>query len=225
MSKENLDSYRAYVQSQCSYYSPGNDDYLSGEIVSQWFQRKSLQREMSSQQAELSRLDGVLSGLLYEQKKRLSRQGRNGGWSKWLKQQKIPRATADRLVLEHVEFFGLEDEFPHRERDEPMEGNVCLAACRTSEKFERTLNTPRSRMVFLRCLADRFGLEVNLELDGSVRLYTLPPIREEDIDCTVPNVIQIANDGSVVPVDYELRNEDGDGDSTAQTPPSFDEVA
>jgi pentose-5-phosphate-3-epimerase len=64
--------------------------------------------------------------------------------------------------------------------------------------------------VFLRCLADRFGLEVNLELDGSVRLYTLPPIREEDIDCTVPNVIQIANDGSVVPVDYELKNEEED---------------
>lgn len=61
-----LDSYHAYMQSQCSYWSPGNDDYLSGEIVSQWFQRKSLQREMSGLQAQLSRMDGVLEGLLYE---------------------------------------------------------------------------------------------------------------------------------------------------------------
>jgi hypothetical protein len=211
MSNEMLDSYKAYVQSQCSFYSPGNDGYLSGEIIFQWFQRKSLRREMSSQQAELSRLDGVLSGLLYEQKKRLSRLGRNGGWCKWLKQQKIPRATADRLAMEHVEFFGLQHELPHRERDEPLEGDVCLAACRTSKKFEQTLKTPWSRMVFLRCLADRLGLGVDLALDGSVRLSLSPPVGEDDNSCRVPSVIQIAEDGSVVPVDYELR--DGEEDS------------
>ena len=171
MSNEMLDSYRAYVQSQCSFYSPGNADYLSGEIIFQWFNRKSLQREMSGQQVELSRMDGVLSGLLYEQKKKLSRQGRSGGWSKWLSQHKIPRATADRLAMEHVEFFGLQHELPHRERDEPLDGNVCVAACRTSEKVEQKLKTPRSRLVFLRCLADRLGLGVELQLDGSVRLH------------------------------------------------------
>jgi hypothetical protein len=213
MSNEMLDSYRAYVQSQCSFYSPGNADYLSGEIIFQWYQRKSLRREMAAQEAELSRLDGVLSGLLYEQKKRLSRLGRNGGWSAWLKQHKISRATADRLVLEHVEFFGLQHELPRRERDEPLEGNVCLAACRTSERFEQMLKTPRTRMVFLRCLADRLGLAVDLELDGSVRLSTPPPVGDEDIDCTVPNVIEMQQDGSMRPVNYELKDECGEGDS------------
>jgi hypothetical protein len=210
MDNEMLDSYRAYVQSQCSFYSPGNDDYLAGEIIFQWFNRKSLQREMSGQQAELSRMDGVLSGLLYEQKKRLSRLGRNGGWSKWLSQHKIPRATADRLVLEHVEFFGLQHELPHRERVEPLQANVCLAACRTSEKFEQMLKSPKSRMVFLRCLADRFGLGVDLELDGSVRLSLSPPISEENIDYRVPNIIEVQQDGTVKPVNYELRDEADD---------------
>ncbi len=37
-----LDSYRAYVQSQCSHYVPGNEDFLSGEIVFQFYNRKSL---------------------------------------------------------------------------------------------------------------------------------------------------------------------------------------
>ncbi len=213
MSNEMLDSYRAYVQSQCSFYSPGNADYLSGEIIFQWFNRKSLQRDMSGQQAELSRLDGVLSGLLYEQKKKLSRQGRSGGWSRWLKAHKISRATADRLVLEHVEFFGLQHELPHRERDEPLDGNVSVAACRTSERVEQKLKTPWSRMVFLRCLADRFGLRADLDLDGSVRLSLSPPVSEEEIDYRVPNVIQMADDGSVVPVDYELKAEENESNS------------
>jgi hypothetical protein len=34
------------------------------------------------------------------------------------------------------------------------------------------------------------------------------PVSDEDIDYRVPNVIQIADDGSVVPVNYELKDED-----------------
>ena len=90
MENEMLDTYRTYLQSQCSFWSPGNDGYLSGEIVSQWFQRKSLQREMSGLQADLSRKDGVLSGLMYEQKQRLSQPGRNGAWSSWLLAERHP---------------------------------------------------------------------------------------------------------------------------------------
>lgn len=213
MDTDAIDTYRTYLSSQCSYWSPGHDDYLSGEILSQWHHRKSFQREAAGLQAEVSRVDGVLSGLLFEQKQRLSRQGRNGGWSRWLKQSKIPRATADRLVLEHVEFFGLQHQLPKRERPEPLMGNVCIAACRTTEKFEQMLKTPSSRMVFLRCLADRLGLTVDLELDGSVRLSTPTPVSEEEIDYTVPNVIEMAADGSMRPVNYELKEAEGQEDS------------
>jgi len=213
MSNEMLDSYRAYVQSQCSYYSSESPEFLCGEIIHMWFNRKSLQREMSGQQAELSRIDGVLEGLLFEQKKRLSRLGRNGAWSAWLRQHNIPRSTADRLVMEHVEFFGLQHELPQRERLEPLEGRVSQAAYRTSEKFELMLKTPRTRMMFLSCLADRFGLGVDFELDGSVRLSTPPPEKAEDMEYRVPNVIHITDDGSVVPVDFELQDENDEDES------------
>jgi hypothetical protein len=205
-----LDSYRTYLQSQCSYWSPGNDGYLSGEIISQWFQRKSLQREMAGLQADLSRKDGVLSGLLYEQKKRLSRIGRNGGWSRWLKQHRIPRATADRLAMEHVEFFGLQHELPQRERPEPLEGNISQAAYRTSDRLEQMLKSPRSKMIFLSCLADRFGLGVQFGEDGSICLSTPPPEKPEDIDYRVPNVVRVDTSGKLVPVNYELRDEEED---------------
>lgn len=210
MSNEMLDSYRAYMQSKCSYWSPGHDEYLSGEILSQWHHRKSFQREMVGLQAEVSRIDGVLSGLLYDQKKRLSRLGRSGGWSKWLAQHKIPRATADRLVMEHVSFFGLEHELPTRERPEPLEGNIGLAACRTSDKFENMLKSPRSRMLFMSALADRFGLSVDFGTDGSFSLSVPPPEKPEDIDNRVPNVMRINAEGKVVPVNYELAEESGE---------------
>src|ERR1035438_7032199 len=202
MSNEMLDSYKAYLQSQCSFWSPDNPEFLSGEVLHLWFQRKSLRREMVSQEAELSRIDGVLSGLMFEQKKRLSRLGRNGAWSGWLRQHKIPRGTADRLVLEHVEFFGLQHELPHREQAEPLEGRISLAAYKTSDRHEQMLKSPRSRMMFLSCLADRFGLAVDFNADGSVRLSTPSPVSEEDIDYTVPNVMEVQQDGTVKPVDY-----------------------
>ena len=162
---------------------------------------------MSGLQAELSRMDGVLSALFYDQKKRLSRLGRNGAWCGWLRQNKIPRSTADRLVLEHVEFFGLQHELPHREQVEPLEGRISLAACKTSDRHELMLKSPRSRMMFLSCLADRFGLGVDFGDDGSVRLSMPPPVSEEDIDYWVPNIIEVQQDGTVKPVDYELRDE------------------
>lgn len=216
-----LDSYFAYVQSQCGFWSPGNDCYLSGEILSHWHNRKSFQREMNGLQAEVSRIDGVLSGLLYEQKKRLCRLGKNGGWSRWLKQHKIPRATADRLVLEHIEFFGLHDELPKRERFEPASWKVTRAAYQVGERHEQMLKAPNSKIAFLSCLADRLGVAVDYSADGSIRLSTPPPEKLEDIDYLVPNVAQIDESGKLVPVNYELQ---GDDDPTSQTPPCTDEV-
>lgn len=209
-----IDTYRSYMQGQCSYWSPGNDGYLSGEIVSQWFQRKSIQREMAGLQADLSRKDGVLSGLLYEQKKKLSRAGRNGAWSGWLRQNKIPRATADRLVLEHVEFFGLQHELSKRERFEPAAWKISRAAFEVGERHERMLKASDSKMTFLTCLADRLGVTVDYNGDGSYRLSTPQPEKPEEIDHRVPNVITVAQDGSVQPVSYELAEDAGEGDSS-----------
>jgi len=216
-----LDSYFAYVQSQCGFWSPGNDCYLSGEILSHWHNRKSFQREMNGLQAEVSRIDGVLSGLLYEQKKRLCRLGKNGGWSRWLKQHKIPRATADRLVLEHIEFFGLRDELPKRERFELPSWKISRAAQEVGERHENMLKAPDSKIKFLWCLADRLGVAVDYGVDGSIRLSTPPPDKPEDIDCRVPNVAQIDADGKLVPVDYELKDEQESDDGLTSASPQI----
>lgn len=143
----------------------------------------------------------------------LCRLGRNGQWSLWLRQQKISRSTADRLVAQYAATHGLADELRHRDIAEPLEGNVCLAAGRAYKRLKNMLSTPRSRMTYLRCLANLFGLGVELNGDGSVHLSLSPPSNEEVLSDRVPNVIQVLDNGSVVPVDYEL----GDGVKTTVT--------
>lgn len=218
------DSYTAFLKTMCGYWSPGQDEYLAGEVVHQWSARQSYRRQIIALEVEVKKHDAVLGDLLYRMKRKLSKLGRNGGWSQWLKQRRIPRATADRLLLEHAEFFGLTSELPHRERNEPLEGNVSHAAYRTNDRLENVLTTPKSRMTFMRCLGDLFGLGVEFDDLDSVRITIPPPVSDEEADDNVSNIIQIAEDGSVQPVDYELKYEDGDGDSSPDAPQSSDEV-
>jgi len=197
---------------------PVDDEYVAGEVVNRWYHREQSRRLKDLHEREMLEFDATLAELLFRRKQILCRLGRNGQWSLWLRQQRIARSTADRLVAQYAESHGQADELRHREIAEPLESNVCLAASRTCKRLRNLLSTPRSRMAFVRCLADRLGLGVDLELDGSVRLSTPPPVNEEIVDCRVPNVMQISNDGSVVPVDYELKNEFGEGDSQVSSP-------
>ncbi len=214
MKHEMTDSYTTFLKTMCGFWTPGQDEYLAGEVVHQWSCRQSYRRQMLGLEVEVKKHDAILGDLFYRMKRKLSKIGRNGGWSQWLKQRRIPRATADRLVLEHAEFFGLSDELPHRERNEPLEANVSQAAYRTSDRLEHMLTSPKARMSFLRCLADLLGLSVEYGDGDSVWLTIPPPISDEEIDYTAPNIIQIADDGCVVPVNYELKDENGDGKST-----------
>lgn len=197
---------------------PVDDEFVAGEIVNRWFHREQARHLKDFHEREMLEFDAPLAELLYRRKQMLCRLGRNGQWSLWLRQQRIARSTADRLVAQYAESHGQTDELRHREIAEPLESNVCLAASRTCKRLKNKLSTPRSRMAFVRCFADRLGLGVDLELDGSVRLSTPPPVKVEDIDYRVPNVMQIADDGSVVPVNYELTDECGDDDSQVSTP-------
>jgi hypothetical protein len=190
---------------QCSV----DDEFVAGEIVNRWYHREGSRRLKNLHEADMLKWDAELAELLFRMKQKLSRLGRSGGWSLWLRQQNIQRSTADRLVAQYAESYGLTDELRHRDTSEPLEANVCLAASRTSKRLKNMLKTPRSRMKFVQALADLFDLKVDWDSEG-LRL-SIPPVSEGHIDCRVPNVIQIAADGSVVPVDYELRgvgNED-----------------
>lgn len=188
---------------------PVEDPYVAGEIANRWHHREQSRRLKDLHEREMLELDATLAELLFRRKQMLCRVGRNGQWSLWLRQQKISRSTADRLVAQYAESHGMSDELRHREMVEPLQGNVCIAAGRVFKRLKNMLKTPRSRIIFLRVLADLFGLTVDSETSGeSVRLSIPLLVNENDLSsCPVPNVIEMGVDGKPKPVDYELRDE------------------
>ncbi len=118
------------------------------------------------------------------------------------------------MVAQYAASYGLTDELHQRNIAEPLEGNVCAAAQRTCKRLKNMLSTPHSRMGFLSSLADSFGLGVAFDEGGSVHLSLSPSSSGKDCSDRVPNVIQVLDDGTIAPVDYELHDEDGEGDAT-----------
>jgi hypothetical protein len=210
------------------FQHPVGDEFLAGEAVLYWANREQYRRFMNTQRAEMLKVEAVLGELLYRMKRKLCRLGRDGTWSTWLKQQEISRSTADRLVLDYAETHGLSDELPHRQ-GEPLEGNICVAAHRTSDRLDNLLKSPRSRMTFVKVLADLFGLKVEWEDDGA-RL-SLPRQYDDDNPNTylMPNVIEMLPDGRPKPVNYALRDEEEDSvfycDSRRTAQPSAKEFS
>jgi hypothetical protein len=159
--------------SEDGYYRPlcpVEDKFVPGEIVNRWFHREQSRRLKDLHEREMLEFDAELAELLFRRKQMLCRLGRNGQWCLWLRQERISRSTADRLVSQYAESHGLADELKHRDNAEPLEGNVCLAAIRVFKRLKNMLSSPRSRMIFLRCLADRFGLGVEFGEDGSTHI-------------------------------------------------------
>src|ERR1017187_9321044 len=164
--------------SEDGYYRPlcpVDDKFVAGEIVNRWHHREQARHLKNLHETEMLEFDAVLAELLFRKKQMLCRLGRNGQCSLWLRQQRISRSTADRLVAQYAASYGLTDELHQRNIAEPLEGNVCLAASRVCKRLKNMLSTPRSRLMFLSSLADSFGLAVDFNEDGSVRLSTPPP--------------------------------------------------
>ena len=190
---------------------PVEDQHVAGEVVNKWFHREQARRLKDMHEIEMLKFDAELAELLFRMKQKLSRLGRNGQWSLWLRQQKISRSTADRLVTQYAESYGLSDELRHREIIEPLQGNVCLAASRTFKRLKNMLKTPRSRMIFIRVLADLFQLTVDWEGGvDSVRLSIPKAVDENDPGIyAVPPTLSVQDDGTIKPVNYELKDDDG----------------
>jgi hypothetical protein len=75
-----------------------NETALADEITELWSsqKRKSLSLRRSRHELETMRIS--LSNRLYEYKHLLARTGRGGKWTEFLREQNIPRTTADRYV-------------------------------------------------------------------------------------------------------------------------------
>ncbi len=95
-------SFRRYPQNPRLHEpeAPAQDESaLTAEITELWQIHNDFKTSLRQQSQNLRSLRAELGKKLAEMKQMLARPGRSGKWSVWLKDHKIARATADRLVL------------------------------------------------------------------------------------------------------------------------------
>jgi hypothetical protein len=149
-----------------------DEQYLTEEIDSLWASRESYNRAINDQKNFMRSQDERLSEMLYTMKAVLSKPGRSGGWSSWLKERQIPRATADRLVVRYLEANGLTKDgsncLNESTKPEPTEAQIGKLLTTVHEKCERVLVSPWSRYAFIKLLANRLGLTCTFNKDAFI---------------------------------------------------------
>jgi hypothetical protein len=93
---------------------------------------------------------------LSELKEMLSKPGRGGQWSSFLKEKGIPRATADRLVQRHEQLINPTANCVSEPISEPTIEEVQKLFASVWPKLGRTLRTKQSLDLFIHLLTDHF---------------------------------------------------------------------
>ena len=110
-----------------------DETFLSFEISQLWDIHTSYQNSIKQENEKFRAIRGDLGKLLFHMKQVLAKPGRNGGWPAFLKERRIPRATADRLVIRYQQSL-------NPDANRPNEANSA-----TTEEEIQTLLIPCGR--------------------------------------------------------------------------------
>lgn len=155
--------------------SPVSDEsILDAEITRLWQDHRDYQTAIRYQSQNLGILRSDLGKRLHQMKELLVKPGRGGQWSAWLKQRKIPRATADRLVAKYERSINPNGNCPTAQLAEPKEEDIQKLYESVSPKLRRVLRTAASAYRFLDLLTSSFeGVDRRLTDEGILILNPL----------------------------------------------------
>lgn len=137
--------------------SPSQDEAaLTAEIVQLWQVHQDCQSTIKQETQQFRSLRNELGKLLHQMKGLLARRGRNGQWSAWLKERKISRATADRLVLRFERSLHPDGNCLTESISEPTDEEIQSLFAKIVPKLRRALRTPASAYRFLDLFSSSF---------------------------------------------------------------------
>lgn len=151
---------------------------LNSEISDLWSQHTQLSRNRKMTAKELRLLRAKLAERLYAMKQLLCGVGRAGQWRGWLRERKIPRSTADRLVLRHAEMLGSSNE------ENMLSGAISKSPKDSVEKIakdvwrrsEKLLTTPESLLQFIDKFAEISGIAHEWRAEGLMIFNFAPEV-------------------------------------------------
>jgi hypothetical protein len=161
---------------------------LTAEIAELWRRHSDFKGSIKSQTENLRCLRAELGKRLSEMKQLLSRPGRNGQWSGWLKQNRISRATADRLVLQHERALHPDWNRLSEQITEPTEEEIQTLLDKVTPKLRLVMRTPLSAYKFIDLLSASVGLN-RKETEGGF-IVLKPPV-QTTVEQSIPEEVQV----------------------------------
>jgi hypothetical protein len=156
------------------------ENQLTKEISTLWSSHVRLSADRKATAKELRLIRGSLAERLHAMKSLLSRPGRLGQWRRWLRQQGIPRSTADRLASRHAEtLVGENGNVPTGAISEPGEANAEKLAKNVWLRFGKLLTTHESILRFIGCIVTASGVAHEQREEGLVIFNPVPKAADE----------------------------------------------
>jgi hypothetical protein len=192
---------------------PSQDEAtLTDQIVELWQEHNVYTASIKHQTQDLLALRTELGKRLAEMKEVLAKPGRSGQWSSWLKERKIPRATADRLVTNYERSLNPNGNRLSESISEPTEAEIQNLFAKMFPKLRRVLRTPHSVYRFIELLS--------LSSDGTCRRLTeeglllIKPLPQSESDAQQDQRVETSTGepfiGSTVSQAQTMIESDGD---------------
>ena len=157
---------RAFLEIPALQNPTDEETVLTGEIEHLWKQHRNVQISIQQDRENVSSLRAELGQRLTQMKEVLARRGRNEQWSAWLKEQRIPRATADRLVANHERSLNPDLNCLTESIFEPTDEEIVRLVSAISSRVRKVLPGAITIYHFVGSLASSLGLEPKETVGG-----------------------------------------------------------
>jgi len=148
---------------------------LAQEISALWSDHVRLSGTRRATSKELRQVRARLAERLFAMKQILCRAGRAGQWRSWLRQQHIPRSTADRLAMRHGETLcGGDGNVPTGAIPGSPEDRAETLAKSVWQRVGKLLTTGESILRFIGCFAEISGVGHEQRAEGLVIFSPVP---------------------------------------------------
>jgi hypothetical protein len=165
---------------------PGSEEEqrLDKEIARLWEVHVEAKGVVKKTKEELKEIRERLSERLFQMKQLLARPGRNGQWSAWLKERRISRASADRLVQRFAATLpGYE--LPHESIPRTSNEAAEELARGLWPSFRKALTTNESVVQFFGWIAKISGVPHQWREEGLLVYHAVSTATDES-PCSVP---------------------------------------
>lgn len=127
----------------------GKEEAIAYRISRMWETHRSMEGSVKDSKRELQALGKTLGEALFYMKLMLAKPGRNGKWSEFLREEKIPRTSGDRLVAAYERSLNTAASCTDGAIQPPTQDEVRKLCSAVWSRASRRLTTPESLFWFL----------------------------------------------------------------------------